>query len=216
MSELETTMAPLHGGKGYASLKYVDAYLNKSQLPNIHDRIGRALAELPAEYRQHGAFDLGACHGLLTIRAAAIFPLVVGLEPDQRSVDVFNAHLASRAPNATLMQGKLDALDPSTALWFSDVVARHDIRTFIARRALPETLAWTYGKNAGFDIACRAGRALSELLVATGIKCVVLEGRVPTYKSHANPLWNADLEVQAMGAPWSVVKSDGDVRVMVR
>jgi hypothetical protein len=209
-------MKALHGGKGYARLDYVDDFLNKGQFPAIHEQIAQELALLNPTLRSHGALDLGACHGLLTIRAARLFATVVGIEPDQRSVEVFNRHLARLQQNAMMFLLKLDVLEPSHQQQLLHLIQQWSIKTIIARRAFPETLASTYGDKGTFAKACEAGQAFSHICVEGGVQCIVLEGRVASEKRHSHPLWNADLEVQALGTPWCVVKNHHDIRVLMR
>jgi hypothetical protein len=72
----------------------------------------------------------------------------------------------------------------------------------VARRVFPEIAAAASWPTDGLALVSWLG----DSLIDAGVKAIALEGRVPV-KNARNPLWNADLEVEALGDTWKLVDS---------
>lgn len=201
---LKDTVKPLQMGEAFADLALVDHYLAGRKFPVIHDDMAAAMALVPVEERR-GALDLGACYGLLSIRARTMgWKKVVGVDIDQRSVDVFNQHLASLAPGVTMEQATINVLTPDFERWL-DGMAKRGLDTILARRIFPELFVTTFKARKNADTYMAAGRSFGQIARDVGFRRIILEGRI--WKQYwnlkrGNPLFRTEREMVALGPRW--------------
>ena len=212
---MQLEIAKVQGNKHYASAESVEAFVRNKTLPAIHDDMGSMMTEIAQDDRR-GVLDFGACHGLLSVRAARMgfFP-VVGLEADKASVDVYRNHVQQKG--VTLVETKIDFLDRSTCERIKRICHSYGITTFLCRRVLPELLADVY-KQAGHwptdGLIETAGRAFAQLALDIGIKHIIVEGRVFSARS-VHPVANIDRELAMIGPQWVVKASLRNTRLLV-
>lgn len=221
MGSLESQYGKLQQGQHFASLKLADEFVEHKKLPNIHKLMGVMMDRIAPEERK-GALDLGACHGLLSIRAAQMgFGPVRGVDIDPRSVEIFDQHIRQHVPqDVTLEAKKIDLLSPEFEDWFAQTVRTYNVTTLLARRIMPELCSDTYGKDGLKDeVWIGAGGRLGKAAHDAGIKYVILEGRLwKGRKSHANPLFKVDNEVYAFcsNSNWRVADREKEAVLLVR
>lgn len=195
----------LQGGPVYASTKWAEDYLATGVYPSIHDDVALMLAAIPAHHRR-GAVDLGACHGLLSLRANGLgYSPVLGLEADGPSVAFYQTYLAR--PSVVLEQRTLQVLDANDMRRFIELLRSFAVTTVIARRVLPEILVDSLpkGSDTPADTAL-AGRAFTRALREAGVRFMVVEGRVYSKRS-THRLSRLDLELDAIGRDsWTVIE----------
>lgn len=213
--------AKLNGGKGYADLKLVDAYVKEGRLPAIHDNMGAAMAFVPQAKRQ-GALDLGACTGLLSIRARLMgWHTVIGVEADKGAVDTYDEIVAPYAKikgenPLTVEHRALDVSSQEFALWLASRTGAGTINTILARRVFPELFSNAFPDGKQAAVWRRAGLAFGYAARAAGIEYIVLEGRQwKNYKTHANPLYKLEIEQEALGPGWRQAFRHKECAVMV-
>lgn len=216
MTDLATLK--LHGGSIFASTDFIRKFLADGSLPKIHDAMGKVMAMVPPEERA-GAIDFGACHGFLSIRARKMgYHPVVGLEADQKSVDVFNEFLRPQVQGVNLICNRLDVRSDDFARFMREVCRDSGVTTILARRVLSELFCTTYGKAAMKDetIWRAAGQAFSRAVIDAGIKRIILQGRLygPFKNRATHPIYNTDREIEALGPLWNVAIREGDVALL--
>lgn len=177
---------------------YIDAFHATGSLPRIHDDIAWLLARGLAPEERSIALDVGSCTGLLSARLVRLgFSAVLGLEPRAASVA-----RAVRLDGVEYVQTPvagplLPSITEVLKLWTPAVA--------VCRRVLPEIEESEPGLVKHFG----------QTLRAVGVQWLCLEGRVPT-RDHKAVLWNADLEVVALGAGWDLVASHKHCRLLRR
>jgi hypothetical protein len=201
---LKDTIKPLQMGEAFADLAHVDLYLTERKFPAIHDDMAAAMDLVPKDERI-GALDLGACHGLLSVRAKTLgWDRVVGVDIDQRSVDIFNQYLASLAPGVTMEQATINVLTPGFERWLQGM-RNKGLDTILARRIFPELFVTTFKARSKPDIYMAAGRAFGQIARDVGFHRIILEGRI--WKQYwnmkrGNPLFRAEREMVVLGPGW--------------
>ena len=213
MATLLEQYGKLQQGQVFASLHFADAYLLNGALPKIHDDMGVIMDRVPAAERK-GALDLGACHGLLSIRAKRMgWTHVHGIDIDPRSVELYNKHL--KMDGVKLTAEKIDCRSPDFPAWLKQTCSGID--TIIARRIFSELFSTTYGKAGKEEIVWRdAGNKFGQAALGAGIKRIIVEGRRwASYKTHANPVYRVDVEIDALGAGWKEVERFKECAILV-
>jgi hypothetical protein len=149
--------------------------------------------------------DLGACHGLISLRANGLgFSPVLGLEADGPSVAFYHSYL--RRPNVHLDPRTLDVLDANDMRRFIGQLQSYNVTTVIARRVLPEILVDSLPKDSTEADTALAGRAFTRALREAGVCYMVVEGRVHSRRS-THRLNRLELELDAIGRDdWTVIE----------
>lgn len=202
---LKETVKPLQMGEAFADLAHVDRYLAEAKFPAIHDDMAEIMKLVP-ESERTGALDLGACHGLLSIRAWMMgWDKVVGVDIDQRSVDIFDLHLKECTfDHVKMEQATINVLTPDFERWLMGMRNR-GLDTIIARRILPELFVTTFNARKNPDTYKSAGRMFGQVAHSCGFRRIIIEGRL--WKGYwnlkrGNPLYRIDLEMAALGPLW--------------
>lgn len=188
-------------GTGFADRSLVRNYLETGTMPSIHDNIEVLLAKIPAAERR-GAIDLGACTGLITVRAFKLgFSPVIGVEPRAVDVAVFDEHL--KRAGCELCCRKINPMDPENLRWLSGVMLSNGCTTVIARRILPEILGGTVDSHDPHTVHPEAGDRLGKALLEGGATRIIVEGRVPSPRAR-HDLSSVEQEIVAMSRYWLV------------
>lgn len=206
-------MKKIQGGAIYASTSFITDYVKDKSLPKIHDTMGQVMDLIPVSERK-GAIDLGACHGMLSLRARAMgwFP-VFGLEADLPSVELHRLFI--KEPGVTLMHSKLDVRSKAFRDTVISLMGSFEITTIFARRVFPEILSNTFGKDGlKAGVIRDAAERFTDTVISGGIKYLVVEGR--QFRSNTtHPLGNIDLEIEVLGPRWKVMSRINDAVLMV-
>lgn len=215
---LKETVKPLQMGEAFADLAHVDRFLEGAHFPAIHDDMAATMELVPRSERT-GALDLGACHGLLSIRAWAMgWDKVVGVDIDQRSVDVFNQHLKYLTfGHVELEQATINVLTPDFERWLTGMRNR-GLDTILARRIFPELFVTTFSARKKPDVYKTAGRVFGQVAHSCGFRRIIIEGRI--WKQYwnmkrGNPLYRIDIEMAALGPLWRCEARHEECAIMV-
>lgn len=215
---LKDVVDPLQNGEAYADIKLVDDYLEHKRLPKIHDPMGIIMDRVPVDERK-GALDLGACHGLLSMRASLMgWSNVVGVEIHPPSVDVFDKYLKPTREGVTLEIANINILSPEFEPWIAGMAAR-GLDTILARRIFCELFSTTFGKEGKKpEVYMAAGRRFGQLTRELGFKRIILEGRIWKgyfgQKRH-HPMFKAEREMVALGPSWKAAERYEECAIMV-
>gem|GEM_PF-4820675 len=160
----------------FNSPEYLRAWQLQGQWPAIHNAMTDfALANMRGSF----LLDLGCSYGLLGARIAmeAGGLACAGIDADAKVVE---AAVEAGVP----MRFHVLSVNKDTLPDLEKILTVSRPKTMIARRVLPEL--W------GYDL--EGGRAFVELLAASGLREIFLEGRVASERA-TNPLRSIDDEV---------------------
>lgn len=195
---------------GYAKSQYVVDYVNTRTFPKIHDAIAEGMAQVVRNAR---VIDMGASTGLLGLRAVLErgAQAVLGFEPEQRDVSVFQRYLAQFSPQVYMDHFGLDIRDDASTLKFIQKVKLFRAEVMLARRIIPELS--THGISATEPLPPGTGERLGRAFRMAGIKTIVVQGRV--YSARAtHPLASIDREIAALSSHYGLVQRKKDVAVL--
>ena len=191
-------------GQVYASVSYVRDFLTQGILPKIHSNMGDAMTQIPRHERT-SAIDVGACHGMLTMRAHTMgWANVLGLEYDQGSINLFNTAL--KRQGVSLQQADLNPLLLGFAPMMTMLIQQRSVTTVFARRVLSELFSTVHGRLDGADpkVIADSGARFTDVLLAAGVKYLVMEGRSFSSRS-THPIPHTQAELDALGPRWQVI-----------
>lgn len=182
----------------FDSPEYLTEWAEAGRFPQIHDAIWNALASTVAPGAR--VLDLGACTGLLTARLQAGGYVATAAEGNHGSYAAgLEAGTWGEAPVW------FNYVTPATLEGFASMLEERRIEVILARRVFPEVYDGMEGNFLAF----------AEVLAASGVHTIVLEGRKASART-VHPLGNAAREVAALWGTWKVAEAAGDVMVLER
>lgn len=177
----------------FDSNEHVTAYYESGVFPKIHDDIFRMCKHING----HGAvLDIGCCRGLLSVRLAGVYEKVIGIDA--------NAGYIESAIRCDNVEYHCIKICDCTLDKIGEIASSERVFCAFARRVLPEI--WDTG---GYNLV----EAFAETLRRAGVKCLVVEGRMPV-KSAKNQLSSVDREIAAVSGSFHPVLIDGRCSIL--
>jgi hypothetical protein len=169
--------------------QYLADWVKAKKYPQIHDKMTYA-----AQFMQGGnLLDLCCSYGLLGARLGEMypekFPVVVGVDGDEKVVQASHVAGMCDGPQARLDELLYLRIEPTTILQLIALIGHFQITSVVARRAFPELFSEEMGSGHEF------GRQTAQRLHEACIKEILIEGRIYSARS-TNTLAKLENEVE--------------------
>lgn len=206
---------------GYGQPSYVVDYVNEGKFPKIHDLFETAVRQHFPNGLGHAVVDIGACTGLLGVRAVKHMgaTAALGFEPQERDIRVFQKFIKDPTLAVDVEHRILDLLDATSTASFIQRVQSFGAKTLLARRVISELCVRYGSKPAGVthqsDGTVPEGiyRMFADTLAAAGFSHVVLQGRAFSSRS-THPIPHTQAEIETLESRYSVVHRHKDVAIL--